>query len=223
MRGYPQIVMYLLEHCHPSVEAIANLFRVSLPSVHQRLVLTLYRAAEDSSGHVALDRLITAVPAALRPDIKRSTAIALFDVARRRLAQSLHRIQYHPRYSQVLVQVDPVMAAWVCGDHDDNGLCDERNPFAGMDSATTAPAVTPGVDDDGRVSATLQRTIIHPATLSATSALLALIVDLLSDAKAAAGEETSAHDGLLVQAKHMLDMTRVLKTELPGDAALDRL
>lgn len=215
--------MFLVEHGHPSVEAFASMFRVSLPAVHQRLVVTLYRAAEDSSGQVALDRLISVVPACLRTDVKRSTAIALFDVARRRLAQSLHRIQYHPRYSQVLVQVDPVMAAWVCGDHDDNGASDDRNPFAGMDSATTAPAVTPMVDDDNRFSATLQRAIIHPATLSATSALLALVVDLLSDAKAAGGDEMSAQDALLVQSKHMLDMTRVLKTELPGDAALDRL
>lgn len=233
--------MFLVEYGHPCVGRLSSLLRVSLPSVQQRLVLTLFRAAEDTAAQSNLRSLLNSVSSEARPGVKVSVAIALFDVARRRLAQSLHRIQHHPRYSQVwlrllfchahavtpcnrpqvLVQVDPVMASWVC-EEEGQWLDSDRNPFAGMDAATSAPA-TPDLGDGTNSSF---RPIIHPASLSATSALLATIVDLLVEAKdqlAASGSSEPSQDSLLIQAKHMLDMTRVLKTELPADAAMDRL
>ena len=83
-----------------------------------------------------------------------------------------------------------------------------------MDSATTAPHI-----DDGDGAA--PRYIIHPATLSSTSTLLALIVKLLTESRPAEGDE--AHDDMLTKSKHMYDMTRVIKAELPADAVLERL
>lgn len=67
--------------------------------------------------------------------------------------------------------------------------------------------------------------VIHPASLSSTSALLSSIVSLLMEGMEDTLEapERAALEALLVQTKHMFDMTRVLKTELPADAALDRL
>ena len=139
---------------------------------------------------------------------------------------------------QVLVQVDPVMAAWVCGEEPTaTSAGDEsdalRNPFFGMDSATSVPSDTPLSDpsesDDVSAAASTpspsHRYLIHPASLSATSALLSFVVGLLKDSRpdGSDADAAAAHNNMLVQAKHMYDMTRVLKTELPADAAMERL
>ncbi len=152
-----------------------------------------------------------------------------------------------------------------------------KNPFAGMDSATTAPDTFDVVSEDNdsdEVSVTsseysarpsvtnpksssavgsasenseARRVVIHPASLRMTSALLAVVVSLLGSADGPAAAGGNAGDGgayggrpsssssssslsssstgsdLLVRAKYMYDMTRVLLAELPADAALDRL
>jgi hypothetical protein len=105
-----------------------------------------------------------------------------------------------------------MMAAWVCGDE---STPDARNPFVGMQSATIVPQ-----PDDGDDTASHWH-IIHPATLSSTSVFLSHIVALLAESRPTSPDD--AHDNLLTKAKHMFDMTRVLKNELPADAALERL
>ena len=91
-----------------------------------------------------------------------------------------------------------------------------------MDSASTAPDDDFGAiggPGDGSSSSDGRRVVIHPSSLATTSSLLALVVSLLQEGASDGGADPQ----MVVRAKYMYDMTRVLLTELPADAALDRL
>jgi hypothetical protein len=103
-----QLLLALLEAKCPHVASLCAVLGVPLGAVRRDLCLALFRAGEDHDAVQALGLLPT--------DLRPSTAMQLFDIARRRLAQSLLRIQSHPRHAHVLVQVDPRMAAWVCNE-----------------------------------------------------------------------------------------------------------
>lgn len=213
-----KFLVCLLEARCPFVAQMCSLMGISVSSVRRDLALAFYRAGEDDEAFQAVNML--------PPDVKVSIAQPLFDIARRRLAQSLHRIHSHPRYCHVLAQVDPRMASWVCEVEGSEGSDSQKNPFAGMDSATSAP-LDDGVvlDEDGSVNSASahKRVSIHPATLAMTSTLLALVVSLLRGDGEGGDRVGPAGTSLVVRTKYMLDMCRVLLTELPADAAFDRL
>jgi hypothetical protein len=109
----PQFLVSLLEARCPFVVPMCSLMGISVSSVRRDLALAYYRAGEDDEAVQVVHMLPS--------DVKAAIAEPLFDIARRRLAQSLHRIHNHPRHCHVLAVVDPRMASWVCEVDGDDG------------------------------------------------------------------------------------------------------
>ncbi len=96
-----QLLTELLEHDYPNTEAIARALGVPLTAVRVKSIVSQYMAAQDAAAYAALEQLISSSAPSLVIDLKRTLAISLFDVARRRLAQSLQHIQTVDRFRQV--------------------------------------------------------------------------------------------------------------------------